>query len=217
MLDLLAKLNKQGVLDEFLDKAEKYWSTLSVFRIAELEREKGGGGVMATIKKDWSRIWPESLESERTNAFEQFKRFWGRLDRSKLVDDVMQDVLPDMANMGKVQSSKDLNKLRGMTDEERNTEIVGRIGKAAIVKQYTGLSSADPQVKSIGGKMMPFIAKAVSILELKVAAETEELAQNLDQVLIIGGGVLVALIVLFATGIIPSPLQILWDVINWKI
>merc|ERR1711920_5732 len=215
---LLSGLNEQGLLDGFLDKAGKYWGNMNIFRLAELERSKGGQGVMTTIRKDWPRIWPKELEEERFAAFDKFSRYWGRLERSKLVDDVMKEVLPDMEKgYENPEASRDYRKLKDMTDEQRSDEILRRIGNNELVRQYVILSETDPEVSSIGSKMMPFIAGCVSSLERKVATETAEMAETLDQGLIVVAGVVVVLIALFATGIVPSPFEILGAIWNFKI
>ncbi|CAK0840630.1 unnamed protein product [Prorocentrum cordatum] len=218
MIQLLSGLNEQGLLDGFLDKAGAYWGSMNIFRLAELERSKGGQGVMTTLRQDWPRIWPKELEEGRFAAFDKFQRYWGRLERSKLVDDVMKDVLPDMEKgYDNPEASKDYKKLKDMTDEQRSDEILRRIGKNELVRQYVILSETDPEVSSIGSKMMPFIAGCVSALERKVATETAEMAETLDQGLIVAGGAALVLIVLFATGVIPSPIEILGAIWNFKV
>lgn len=218
MIQLLSGLNEQGLLDGFLDKAGKYWGTMNIFRLAELERAKGGQGVMTTIRKDWPRIWPSELVDERFAAFDKFQRYWGRLERSKLVDDVMKDVLPDMEKgYENPEASRDYRKMKDMTDEERSDEILRRIANNELVRQYVILSETDPEVSNIGSRMMPFIAGCVSSLERKVAQETAQMAETLDQGLVVAGGVVVVLIALFAAGIIPSPFEILGAIWNFKI
>jgi len=218
MVQLLGRLNGDGQLDEFLNKAQSYWGSMNIFRLAELERSQGGSGVIATIRKDWPRIWPSGRDTERFSAFEQFSRFWGRLERSKLVDDVMKEVLPDMETGYQTpEKSRDFKKMKSMTEQERSEEVLKRIANAEIVRQYIGLSNTDSEVKSIGGKMMPFLAGCVSALERKVAAETTEMGEKLDTGLAVAAAVVVLLIGLFAAGVIPSPLEIVTNIWNFKV
>merc|ERR1712113_1132158 len=114
----------------------------------------------------------------------------------------MKDVLPDMEKgYDNPEKSRDYRKLKDMTDEQRSDEILRRIGDNQLVRQYVILSETDPEVSSIGSKMMPFIAGCVSALERKVAKETAEMAETLDQGIIAVVGVVVVLIALFAAGI----------------
>ena len=205
LLSVLNGLNEQGLLDEFLDKAEKYWIDINIFQLAMQEQDAGGRGVVATIKKDWSKIWPPQMESNRMYAFECFTNFWTRLERSKLVEDIMKDVLPDMSKgYSDKLESKDQQKLMQMNDDERRDEIMNRLGSSPLVAQYGGLSKEDAEVKAIGGKMAPFIAKFVSILERKVSTQTEALGQTVDYAVVAVGAVVV-LILLSIAGIIKIP------------
>eukprot|EP00439_Symbiodinium_sp_Y106_P071845 s2539_g13.t1 len=109
----------------------------------------------------------------------------GGLERSKLVDDVMSEVLPDLGkDYNEKLESKDQQKLMKMSDDERRDEIMNRLGDSPIVAQYAGLSREDPEVKAIGSKMAPFVAKFVSILERKVSTQTESLGQTVDFVVV---------------------------------
>ncbi|CAE6966050.1 rpsI, partial [Symbiodinium sp. KB8] len=185
LLTLLKNVNDEGVLDDFLAKAETYWMDINIFQLAMEEQSGGGRGVVATVKKDWPKIWPPQLESNRMYAFDCFAKFWGRLERSKLVDDVMSEVLPDLGkDYNEKLESKDQQKLMKLSDDERRDEIMNRLGGSPIVAQYAGLSREDPEVKAIGSKMAPFVAKFVSILERKVSTQTESLGQTVDVVVV---------------------------------
>ncbi|OLP95047.1 hypothetical protein AK812_SmicGene22875 [Symbiodinium microadriaticum] len=205
LLTLLKNVNDEGVLDDFLAKAETYWMDINIFQLAMEEQSGGGRGVVATVKKDWPKIWPPQLESNRMYAFDCFAKFWGRLERSKLVDDVMSEVLPDLGkDYNEKLESKDQQKLMKLSDDERRDEIMNRLGGSPIVAQYAGLSREDPEVKAIGSKMAPFVAKFVSILERKVSTQTESLGQTVD-VVVVGVIAVVVLIGLSFAGIIKIP------------
>jgi len=205
LLSVLNGLNEQGLLDEFLDKAEKYWMDINIFQLAMQEQDAGGKGVVATVKKDWPRIWPAQMEGNRMYAFECFTNFWTRLERSKLVEDIMKDVLPDMSKgYSDKLESKDQQLLMKLSDEERRDEIMNRLGSSPLVAQYGGLSKEDAEVKAIGGKMAPFIAKFVSILERKVSTQTEALGQTVDYAVVAVIAV-VLLIALSFAGVIQIP------------
>ena len=51
---------------------------INIFQLAMEEQSGGGRGVVATVKKDWPKIWPPQLESNRMYAFDCFAKFWGR-------------------------------------------------------------------------------------------------------------------------------------------
>ncbi|CAE7345622.1 PHOT1 [Symbiodinium natans] len=205
LLTLLKNVNDEGVLDDFLAKAETYWMDINIFQLAMEEQSGGGRGVVATVKRDWPKIWPPQLEGNRMYAFDCFAKFWGRLERSKLVDDVMSEVLPDLGkDYSEKLESKDQQKLMQMSDDERRDEIMSRLGTSPIVAQYAALSKEDPEVKAIGSKMAPFVAKFVSILERKVSTQTESLGQTVD-VVVVGVIAVVVLIGLSFAGIIKIP------------
>jgi len=182
MTQLLGRLEAQGLLRRFLDRAEEYWGDLDLLQIAQLEQKGGGKMVIQKVRKDWPRIWPEDLEEERLDAFEVVSRFLLRLDRSKVIDLVMNEVLPDIDRGGSsAKKSADSERLQEMTSEERRVEFMQRLGDAKIVQQYIGLSKDDKDVATIGGKMMPFLVKCISLLEYKVSAGMEEMGEKADQ------------------------------------
>lgn len=205
MVALLCRLNEQGHLEGFLERAEGYWMDINIFQLALQEQQGGGRAVLSTVRKDWPRLWPQELEAERMSAFDSFTDFWKRLDRSKLMDSVMQEVLPDSEKVyDDLMESSDQQKLAKMSDEERRDEIMRRLGSADIIKQFAILSQNDPEVASIGSKMTPFIAKFVATLERKIATQTESLGKTIDYGLI-AIGVAVVLVILFATGVVKLP------------
>lgn len=205
MVELLSNLERQGLLDSFLEKAEAYWAEIKIFQLALEEQQGGGRGVLRTVRRDWARIWPEELDAERLSAFDLFTAFWKRLDRSKLVETVMEGVLPDSGkDYGDLMESADRQKLAAMTDDERREEILKRLGASEIVRQYAILSENDGEVQAIASKMTPFIAKFVAILERKLATETEALGKTIDYGLV-AVGVVVVLAVLAATGVLKLP------------
>jgi len=216
LIGLMKKLNDLGLLDEFLEKAEQYWINVNVFSLAMKEREKGGTGVIGQIKADWPRLWPASLEEERTGAFDIFSSFWTRLDASKLIDKVMKEVLPDMGksdegmkDVRELKESIDTKTLMAMSEEERSVEILRRLGTVDIVKQFAILSKGDVEVQAIGGQMAPFIAKFVAILERKISTQTEELGDRADKFSIVAG-ISVVFLILALTGIF-NPLGEIWN------
>lgn len=205
IVGLLSRVNEEGQLDDFLERAEAYWTDINVLKLATEEQKGGGRGVISTIRKDWPRIWPEALESERMVAFDTFTEFWKRLERSKVVDKVMKEVLPD-AEKGyrDAMESKDSQKLAAMTVDERREEILKRLGASDIVKQYGILSQSDTEVQSLAPKMGPFIARFIVILEQKLATQTEALGQTADYG-VIAAGVLAVIILLNTFGVIKIP------------
>lgn len=204
-IDILASLEERGLLSNFVDKAEAYFQSVNFFQLAAQEQEGGGRKVLNSLRKDWGRIWPEVAEEERKDAYDAFCRFFERLDRARLIDTVMGEVLPDMNKQyEEMIASKDHKKLMGMTEDERRDEIFNRMAKCDLIKQFVGLSLSDPSVQLIGPKMGPFIAKMISLLDIKVSEQTESLAKGADAVLI-GGGVFVVFVILVATGILKIP------------
>lgn len=205
MVSLLQRTQEQGALDSFLAKAETYWMEINIFQLALEEQQGGGRAIINTLRRDWGRIWPEELESERMDAFATMTSFWGRLDRSKIMDKVMAEILPDSTKAyNELVDSKDQKKLAAMTDDERRTEIMSRLGKSELVQQFAILSQNDPEIQSISSKMTPFVAKMVATLERKVAAQTENLGKTVDTGLIVAA-VVVLLIILLATGVVKLP------------
>ena len=51
---------------------------INIFQLAMEEQSGGGRGVVATVKRDWPKIWPPQLEGNRMYAFDCFAKFWGR-------------------------------------------------------------------------------------------------------------------------------------------
>jgi len=205
MVDLLSRVNDEGQLDNFLERAEAYWTDINIFKLAMDEQQGGGRGVLQRIRKDWPRIWPEALEAERMVSFDAFTAFWQRLERSKVVDKVMKEVLPDAEkDYEDTMASKDARKLASMTADERREEILKRMGASDIVKQYTILSQSDSEVQSVAPKMGPFIARSIVILEQKLSTQTEALGKTADYGLI-AAGVLAAIILLNTFGVIKIP------------
>lgn len=181
MLDFCKKLEKQGNLDEFLQKAEDYWQGVNIFQLAMEEQKGGGRAVLRQIRKDWSRIWPEKLDEDRMIAFDTFSTFWKRLEASRLIDTVMKEVLPDMAEGYKKKSeSGDQEMFLEMTPDQRRDEILGRLTTSQTVAQFMILTKDDPDLKQLGSKLAPFVAKSVAILERKVSTQVESLGQVVD-------------------------------------
>lgn len=181
MLDFCKKLDKQGNLDEFLQKAEDYWQGVNIFQLAMEEQKGGGRAVLRQIRKDWSRIWPEKLDEDRMIAFDTFSTFWKRLEASRLIDTVMKEVLPDMAEGYKKKSeSGDQEMFLEMTPDQRRDEILGRLTTSQTVAQFMILTKDDADLKQLGSKLAPFVAKSVAILERKVSTQVESLGQVVD-------------------------------------
>jgi len=192
MVDLLARVESKGLLAPFLQKAEDYWGDINLFNLAMQEQEGGSRAIMKTLKKEWSRIWPEELDEERLPAFDLFQSFWKRVDQSRLLDTVMNEVLPDMKKgYTDLMNSGDQQKLSTMNDDERREEILYRMGKCDLVRQYIILSENDPELGSISDKMGPFVARFISQLERKVATQTSTLGWVAD------GGVAAACVLAF--------------------
>lgn len=205
LVEVLNRLEDEGMLDNFLQRADEYWASANLLELADLERSGGIRQVMNKFKTDWGRIWPEEMDSDRLRAFEVFSSFWSRLERGKLVGDVMKDVLPDAekAYSDKLDS-KDQQKLMAMTDDERRDEIMNRMGESEIIAQFAILSKEDREVKKISAKMVPFIARFISTLERKVSQQTESLGKTADLVAA-GAAVVALLVILSATGVIKLP------------
>ncbi|CAE8609697.1 unnamed protein product [Polarella glacialis] len=169
-----------------------YWGDINLFNLAMQEQEGGSRAIMKTLKKEWSRIWPEELDEERLPAFDLFQSFWKRVDQSRLLDTVMNEVLPDMKKgYTDLMNSGDQQKLSTMNDDERREEILYRMGKCDLVRQYIILSENDPELGSISDKMGPFVARFISQLERKVATQTSTLGWVAD------GGVAAACVLAF--------------------
>jgi len=205
LVEVLNRLEDEGLLGNFLERADKYWTDANILELADLERSGGIRQVMNKFRKDWSRIWPEEMDSDRLRGFEVFSSFWSRLERGKLVADVMNDVLPDMekAYSDKLES-KDQQKLMSMTDDERREVIMERMGGSEIIAQFAILSKEDREVKKISAKMVPFIARFISTLERKVSQQTESLGKTADLVTA-GAAALALLVILSVTGVIKLP------------
>eukprot|EP00933_Yihiella_yeosuensis_P045376 TRINITY_DN40747_c0_g1_i1.p1 TRINITY_DN40747_c0_g1~~TRINITY_DN40747_c0_g1_i1.p1 ORF type:complete len:361 (-),score=73.65 TRINITY_DN40747_c0_g1_i1:271-1353(-) len=204
MVTLLSGLDQQDLLDDFLEKAEKYWEKVNLAEWAAQEQQGGGRGLMRTVKKEWPRIWPSELESERMPAFELFALFWTRVDQSSLIDRIMSDVLPDFAAGFNNKGNKDSKKLEVLTEEGRRQEIMKRLGKNELIGQYGALSKADPEVARIGPKMTPFIARFLSILESKASQQTTSLGGLADGVVALVLVVAVLVLAVFG-GALPNP------------
>lgn len=203
-IELLSRLEREEYLDQFLEQAEDYWMNVNLMGWAIDEQKGGGKAVMASIKKDWPRIWPTGLDSDRLGAFDTFSNFWERLDASKLVDSVLKEVLPDSGKeYDEAMKSNDMQMLMNMTEAERSAEILGRMGRSDMIKQYIILSQNDIELQGIGPKMAPFVARFVSIMERKVASQTENLGKTADNALIVAGALVVLLIAGF-TGVLGS-------------
>lgn len=205
LVDLLSRLESQGLLTSFLGKSEEYWAGVNLLNLAMEEQQGGGKAMMKTLRQDWNRIWPEQLEAERLPAFDLFSAFWKRLDQSRLMDTVMGEVLPDMKNgYNDLMNSQDQKKLMEMSDEQRRDEILRRLGNSDIICQYAILSENDVELKTIGPKMAPFIARFVSLLERKVASQTAGLGILADAS-IFGGAILALLLILVFVGVLKLP------------
>mmetsp|Transcript_20291 Transcript_20291/g.36219 ORF Transcript_20291/g.36219 Transcript_20291/m.36219 type:complete len:365 (+) Transcript_20291:51-1145(+) len=193
MLQLLNKLESQGMLEKFLGKAEDYWERMDFMQMAALEQKGGGQAIIKQIRKDWTRIWPTELGDDRSEAFEQFSRFLLRLDRSKVLDLVMNEVLPEIQSGydgGKAQKASE--RLRELSPAERREEFTDRLLNSQIVAQYVGLSKGDKDLAAIGPQMTRFTAKCISILEYKVSmgieaatAATDFFSDGKNQVLVV--------------------------------
>eukprot|EP00435_Cladocopium_sp_Y103_P056444 s699_g19.t1 len=54
VVDLLARLEKEGQLDRLLVSAEGYWKDLNIFEFSALEKEEGRRAVSKILRRDWS-------------------------------------------------------------------------------------------------------------------------------------------------------------------
>eukprot|EP00929_Paragymnodinium_shiwhaense_P115271 TRINITY_DN84010_c0_g1_i1.p1 TRINITY_DN84010_c0_g1~~TRINITY_DN84010_c0_g1_i1.p1 ORF type:complete len:359 (+),score=92.05 TRINITY_DN84010_c0_g1_i1:82-1158(+) len=205
VVSLLTKLQNAGLLQDFVKKLEDYIASLNMFELAVQEREQGGRGITKTIRADWGKVWPPTMEGDRMAAFEICASVFARLDRSKLLEMVMQSIFPDLGKGDDaMRESKSQQELMEMTTEERQKEILRRMGSSDIVNQYVALSADDDDVKAISKTMTPAIARAVLTFEAKLRAQTEQAGQNLDKV-VAGAIAVVILIALVATGTVKIP------------
>jgi hypothetical protein len=204
IINMLAGLEEQGNLGEFLEKSEDYWKDINVFELAAAEQKGGGRSVVQKVKMDWPRIWPAAEEAQRMSAFDKMAAFWRKLDQSRVVDDIMKEVLPNMGskkNFNDLMADKEQQRMMALTEEERRDEILGRLGNSMLVVQFAKLCEGDAEVARIAPQMAPFIAKFVSILEVKVSSQTESLGKTVDYAVF--GVLAVALVaILVGTGII---------------
>jgi hypothetical protein len=214
-LQVLNKLNDIDKLDRFLDKALESFKTMNIFDLMELERREGGPGILGAIRKAWPNIWPENLEEESIDSYGKFSRLWRRLESTKLVDDLMEDILPGIGKPGQPLPGLPGGDAQpeGLTDEKRNEMILDRIGDNELVRQYIAYSRGDPDLKNIGIKMMPFMAGCVATIERKMTLETALLEQTLSRAGIFLAVFAVAVVILSGTGILPT-LQDIWNY-NW--
>lgn len=170
---MLNELEQQGLLDEFLMKARDFWSGVDFFEWAEKE-SKSSGMIYKLVRRDWPRIWPEKMESERMSAFEIFFGFWKRLDQSRSLERAMTDILPDLMEKEYQEYSfvtKDKGYLKSLNEEERTQEILRRLAKSETVAHYHMLTRDDADTQSVAGKMGPFIARILGMVENKVSSK----------------------------------------------
>eukprot|EP00418_Pyrodinium_bahamense_P067998 CAMPEP_0179076038 /NCGR_PEP_ID=MMETSP0796-20121207/33897_1 /TAXON_ID=73915 /ORGANISM="Pyrodinium bahamense, Strain pbaha01" /LENGTH=332 /DNA_ID=CAMNT_0020773283 /DNA_START=16 /DNA_END=1014 /DNA_ORIENTATION=+ len=180
VVDLLFKLKSENLLEPFLLKAEDYWYELDIYKLAAEEAEDDGPGVLNTIRKDWERIWPSALAKEGKDAFAQFSKFWKRLDQSRLLDDMLQNVLPDKRGVSDAEASADQERLGGLDYDERRDEMLRRLQLSPLVVQYVKLSKDDEKVQALAPEMAPFLASVVGGLERKSAGKTDTLGSLAD-------------------------------------
>jgi len=206
VVELMIRLNEEGVLKEFLQKAEAYWQEVNIFDLALKEKQGGGREILNAVRSQWPRIWPEKLPNIRMEAFDRFSKFWTRLGSSRVLDDVLGEVLPDMRKgySGNMKS-KDRDRLSEMTDKQRREEIFKRLSESVLLRQFSVLSKSDDEVKTISPTVGPTLARMVVITERKLADQTAELGSVVNSG-VLAVGVLVVLLILVGFGIIPNPL-----------
>lgn len=205
MIDLLGRLENQGYLDAFLDKAEEYWAQINLFELAKEEQEGGGRQIMRKLKKEWTRIWPDQLDAERLTAFDLFSTFWKRIDQSKLIDMIMNEILPDLQKgYENTAQSADQRLLSSMTDEQRHDEIFRRLGKSELIGQYAALCKEDPEVRKVAPKVGPWIARFISMLEWKVANQSSVLG-TMANFVVVGVSVVLMLLIALWVGAVKLP------------
>lgn len=203
VLELLVKLKSEGLLASFLGSAERYWADLDIFGVAKAEQAGSGRGVANTVRRDWEKVWPKALEKDQNNAFLVFSSFWKRLEQSRLFDDVMQDVLPDMKSLS-AAASRDAQSLANMDDEELRDEMLDRLQGSKLVAEYIKLCEGEEDVQRLAPDMVPFIAAVVAGLERKSAMQTEDLGLSTDTGVIFAA-VAATLLVLSFVGVVKLP------------
>mmetsp|Transcript_79360 Transcript_79360/g.184156 ORF Transcript_79360/g.184156 Transcript_79360/m.184156 type:complete len:347 (+) Transcript_79360:55-1095(+) len=176
VLDLLVKLKNEGLLVTFLEKAAAYWASFDVYGLAAAEKD-GGSGVANTVREDWERLWPGDSSRE---AFAQFSNLWRRLEQSRLFDDVMKDVLPDLRTSSDATASADQERLGSLDDDELRDEMLLRLQSSELVGQYAKLSKDDDRVQAIASDLVPFVGSVVAALERKTALQTSTLGSLAD-------------------------------------
>jgi len=206
VVELMLRLSEEGCLEEFLQKAEGYWNEVNIFDLALKEKQGGGREILNAVRSQWPRVWPEKLSNIRMEAFDRFSKFWTRLGSSRVLDDVLSEVLPDMRKgYNDMMKSKDRDKLSSMSDKQRREEIFKRLSESVLLRQFSVLSKSDDEVKRIAPVVGPTLARMIVITERKLADQTAELGSVINSG-VLAGGVVIVLLILVGFGIIPNPL-----------
>lgn len=171
VVDLLARLEKDGQLDRVLVSAEGWWKDLNVFEISAVEKDEGRRAVSKIIRRDWSRIWPKQLDSERLEAFELFSAFWRRVEQSQIIDTLIGEILPDLKRGYDTAGAnrEDQRKLLDMSPDIRIQEFQERFNSSVQADMYRILCENDTAIPILSEKLLPFFARGLDSFEDKVA------------------------------------------------
>mmetsp|Transcript_39465 Transcript_39465/g.85145 ORF Transcript_39465/g.85145 Transcript_39465/m.85145 type:complete len:383 (+) Transcript_39465:80-1228(+) len=171
VVDLLARLEKEGQLDRLLVSAEGYWKDLNIFEFSALEKEEGRRAVSKILRRDWSRIWPKQLEAERIEAFELFSAFWRRVEQSQIIDTLVGEVIPDLKRGYDTAGAnrEDQQRLLEMSQEVRVQEFQDRFNSSVQADMYRILCENDTAIPVLSEKLLPFFARGLNSFEDKVA------------------------------------------------
>eukprot|EP00490_Sorites_sp_Unknown_P019698 CAMPEP_0114694436 /NCGR_PEP_ID=MMETSP0191-20121206/70158_1 /TAXON_ID=126664 /ORGANISM="Sorites sp." /LENGTH=198 /DNA_ID=CAMNT_0001989281 /DNA_START=249 /DNA_END=845 /DNA_ORIENTATION=- len=123
------------------------------------------------MRRDWSRIWPKQLESEKIEAFELFSAFWRRVEQSQILDTLVGEVIPDLKRGYDTAGAnrEDQQRLLEMSQEIRIQEFQDRFNSSVQADMYRILCENDTAIPVLSEKLLPFFSRALNSFEDKVA------------------------------------------------
>lgn len=196
LLALLTRLEASGRLPKLLDRALAYWALVDI------------GDVSATrIRKDWPMIYGEAPDEERNKAFDVMNRFWSRLDSSKVLGKLFQQILPESRpDYTERMTDLDDERVLKMDDEELRREYLRRLEKSKLAAMYVAVSESDAEVLRLAPRMIPFIALSLGKLQTKIArsVQTVDLPPEFTAVFVVIAASLLLVVLSFA-GLVKTP------------
>lgn len=198
VVELFSKLRAAGLLDDFFSRSVRYWEQADLRDFTSNEAE-ANRRLFQKLKRDWPSIWPEGMEEDRVRSFDILGKFWKRFDSSRVLDMVIEDVLPDLE-----KATRESGIWLDLPEYEQIDEMVYKLETANSIRQLAILAEDDQEAQILAPEVGRWVAQVMGILWKKSyePATPTPFAVNVAFYAVI---LLLGVAILVFGGLVPNP------------